>query len=59
MGSDEWIGLTVPACGFYLPPSLSSAARDVVQNRCATPCTKLPKLHAWKMVKTLPKHLEE
>lgn len=52
MGSDEWIGFTVaPACGFYLPPALSSAACDAVQNRCVIPGTKLLKLHAWKMAK--------
>lgn len=58
MGSDEWIGLTV-APAFYLSPSLSSAARDAVQNRRVIPGTKLSKLHAWKMAKALPKHLEE
>lgn len=60
MGSDKWIALTVaPACGFYLPPGLSSAACDAVQKRCVIPDTKLPKLHAWKMTKMLPRHLEE
>lgn len=45
MASDEWIGLTVaPACGFYLPQSLSSAAHDAVQSRCVIPGTKVTQI---------------
>lgn len=45
------------SCGFYRPPSLSYAANDIVKNKSFIPCSKLPKLHTWKIAKVLPKHL--